>query len=170
MLIENLLFLREYFLSFFNVLPPESLQSNKEKEKKHMQMIPKQNKVDSEIQVRPRQPAIRIYQEEEETNSTNCCLDGFCLQWMCFLETWLTQVKNKIWQNKPQFTKEQNYFNSFSSKSKICSLILNSWKISTWRKLGPMSRLSFQKSVSSLVFCVVRDSFPHWRQFNSFRT
>ena len=68
MLIENLLFLREYFLSFFNVLPPKSLQSNKEKEKKHMQMIPKQNKVDSEIQVRPRQPAIRIYQEEEETN------------------------------------------------------------------------------------------------------
>lgn len=68
MLTENLLFLREYFLSFFNVLPSESLQSNKEKEKKHMQMIPKQNKVDSETQVRPRQPAIRIYREEEETN------------------------------------------------------------------------------------------------------
>lgn len=45
MLTENLLFLREYFLSFFNVFAfSESLQSNKEKEKKHMQMIPKQNK------------------------------------------------------------------------------------------------------------------------------
>ena len=34
MLIENLLFLSQFFLSFLNLLPPESFQSNKEKEKK----------------------------------------------------------------------------------------------------------------------------------------